>query len=165
MDNKICFALRVYNIAEKYDVNKVLVHEIISEYISFTKSTLLNGERIDFIGLLYIEPDITVKKYKSTLGYTCKLISDDLGLPTNTVYIIVKEYLLSLKEGLFQGKTAEIRGIVTIHPLMTDDKITNIHSAISTSIRRYINENDCVINSVRVHTYKSLKEEIKNGCI
>ena len=162
MNNKIYLAMRVYNISDKYNVNKILVHSIIEEYINFSKKSLLNGERIDFLGLVYIEPDVVSKNYKSTLGFTCKLIADDLGLPSHTVYVIVKEYLLSLKDGILDGKTAEIRGIVTMHPLIKNGKVTNIHSAISTSIKKYIEENNCSINSVRVHTYKSLKEELLN---
>ena len=164
MKNKIYLGTRVYNIANQYDISSTIVHRIIKEYIEYSKNLLLHGERIDFLGLLYIEPDVKFKKYNTTLGYICKQVSNKLQLPSHTVYVIIKEYLLSLKEGLFEGKTAEIRGIVTIHPIVIDGKITKIHSAISLSIKKYLedNKNNTIIHSARVHTYKNLREEISN---
>ena len=159
--NRIYLSVRVYSIAEKYKINKNTVKTIIINYIDYMKERLLNGERIDFFGLVYVEPNVIVNTHRITLGYVCKKIADDIGIPQHTVYIIVREYLESLKEGLAQGKSAEIRGIVTLHALRASDNTLIIHSAISVTIKKYIETNtDCVIDYVRVHTYKGLKDEM-----
>ena len=57
-----------------------------------------------------------------------------------------------------------IHGEEILKPIVIDGKITKIHSAISLSKKKYLedNKNNTIIHSARVHTYKNLREEISN---
>ena len=105
-------AVRIYNIVNKYDINNNTVHSIIRNYIDFNKKLLYSGRRIDFNGLVYIEPDVYTTKHRATMGYICKYIASDLGLPYYTVLTVIREYLLGLKDSLMNGREAEIQLII-----------------------------------------------------
>lgn len=160
--DKTILGCRVYAIAEKYNITQVTVHAIVNGYADYCKELLLSGAIVNILGIVDIVPDVVLTEYNTTLAYDCKYIADKLGLPHHTVYVIIKEYLDSLREDILNGKTAEIRGIVTIHPLYEDGQLLRIHSAISLSIKKLIQNSNTNIKSARVHTNKMLKDDISS---
>lgn len=159
MNQKTQLGVRVYALAKQYNIEYKMVHTIITNYLEYCKSELLSGRVVDFVGLVSVIPDVIVSDYKSTMAYECSFVAKALSLPQHTVYVIVRAYLDDLLDDIVSCKTASIRGIVNIHPIQKDGKLTNIHSAISTSFKSNISE-DSVITSVRVHTSKLLKQRL-----
>ena len=160
--NREYLCVRAYKISEQFNISYSSVHTIIKEFIKYSKELLYSGKRIDFFDLVYIEPDIITDGQKTTLGYNAIAVSKRLGIPYYTVYNVIKEYLNSLKLSLHEGKTAEIRSLVTLHPYKNEQGVNIIHSAISITVKKELSENNYPINAARVHTYKSLKEEFAN---
>lgn len=158
--DKMILGCRVYAIAEKYNITQVTVHSIINNYFSYCKDLLLSGAVVNIVGLVSIVPDVILVEYNTTLAYECKGIANKLGLPQHTVYVIIKEYLDSVREDILNGKSAELRGIVTLHPLYENGKLVKVHSAISLSIKKLIATSNTRIKSARVHTSKMLKSDI-----
>lgn len=159
-EKKTMLGIRVYNIAMTYGVQKVLVNSIINSYIEYCKVQLKKGRRINLLGLCTLIPDYETDSYNSTLAYDCKVISNILGLPSNTVYIIVNEYLEDIRSEVLAGKTATIRGMVTFRPLVDEGKVCKVHSSISLSFKSLLSEGTKV-SSVRVSTSKLLKHTIR----
>ncbi len=161
VSEKTCFSMRVYEIASQYGVSQGMTHSVISTYIRFCREMLMQGEPLDFLGIVYIEPDVITSKYRSTLAYRCRAISDGLSLPAHTVYAIIRGYLDSLREEVLRGIPVEIRGLVTVTPLYRDGVLGIIHSSISDVIRDKLQEGDYPVSSVRVHTHKILKDQLR----
>lgn len=164
--HKMSLGARVWNIADKYSIEQTQVHKIISSYISYCRDLLLQGYEVTFLNLVTMTPNVIVSDYRTTLAYQCKEVSKACGISYHTVYSIVKEYLYWIKDDIMAGKSSDIRGIVTLHPLIDDSgTISRIHSSISISIKRDLaNKNGCV-TSVRAHTHKLLKYSIKSCSI
>lgn len=160
--HKRSFGTRVWNIADKFNIEQTQVHKIISSYISYCRNLLLTGNEVTFFNLVTMTPNVIVSDYRTTLAYQCKQVSKLCGVSYHTVYIIVKDYLEYIREDILSGNSVDIRGIVTLHPLRDDSgTLTRVHSSISISIKRDLeNLNGCV-TSVRAHTHKLLKYSIK----
>jgi len=159
--DKTSIAIKVYVIAEEYGVPRTIVKSIISSYIDYCKDLILHGERVDFVGLVSVVPDVQVETYNSTLAFECTKLADVLGIPYNTVFIIIREYINGLIDELLNGKSVEIRGIVTMKPYYENDKIGGIHASISTSIKKALSLINSPVSSVRVHTHKLLKYNLQ----
>lgn len=156
MKQKTQLGVRVYAIAKQYSIEYTMVHTIITKYIEYCKTELLNGRVVDFVGLVTIIPDNITSDYKSTMAYECSNVAKLVSLPPHTVFVVVKAYLDDLLDDVLHCKTSSIRGIVNIHPIQKDGKLTNIHSAVSSSFKDNIHK-DSPITSIRVHTSKLLK--------
>jgi hypothetical protein len=154
---------RVYIIAEKYNVTQVMVHNIINSYIDYCKKQLYVGKEVQIFGLVTLVPDVVKDNYKTTLAYDCYQLAEQLGLPSHTVYVIIKEYINSLEEEILQGRNVEMRGLVALHPMTKDGVLSCIHSAISTTIKNELKTLNTPVSSVRVHTHKLLKYKLKES--
>ena len=162
-EKKTMLGIRVYNFANQYGIQKSTVHTIINSYIDYCKELLLKGIKVDFLGLCSLVPDYKVDSFNRTLAYDCKILSDILGLPTHTVFVVINEYLMSIKDEVLSGKPASIRGIVTLKPIYVEDTLTKVHSSISLSLKKLIEERNTLVSSIRVHTSKILKFEVKGS--
>lgn len=159
--HKRSFGTRVWIIADKYNIEQTQVHKIISSYISICREVLLSGYEVTFFNLVTMIPNPIYSEYKITLAYQCKLLANSIGIGHHTVYSIIKEYLSFLREDLLDGNSVDIRGIVSLHPLLRDGKVVKVHSSISTSIKRDLVLQNRDVSSVRAHTHKLLKHSIK----
>lgn len=159
--HKRSFGTRVYIIADKYGIEQVQVHEIISSYIAMCRELLFKGYTVSFFNLVSLVPDYQVSDYSMTLAYQCKLLSQRLNRGYHTVFAIIKEYLDFLREDLLDGNDVTIRGLVTLHPIISNDKVVKVHSAISVSIKRDLFTENGQVTSVRAHTYKLLRYSIR----
>ena len=153
---------RVYTIAYRFNLTQVTVHTIINSYIDYCKRRLYSGKEVQIFGLITIIPDVLVDNYKTTLAYDCYELSKEIGIPSNTVYCIVKEYINSMEQQILEGINVEMRGLVSFHPMYKDGELSVVHSAISTTVREDIQKLNTPIHSVRVHTHKILKYKMKN---
>lgn len=160
MEERTYIGIQVYTLAETYNISQVSVRTIIDNYINYCRGRISKGGRIDFLGLAFVVPEFQHIQSNMTLAYECKIISESIGFPQHTVYVIVKAYIDDLIESILSGKTAEIRGILSVHPLMENGCFCKIHSSISQAFKTYLSNNNCICGNIRVHTYKSLKDLI-----
>ena len=151
-EKKTMLGIRVYNFANQYGIQKSTVHTIINSYIDYCKELLLKGIKVDFLGLCSLVPDYKVDSFNRTLAYDCKVL-----------FVVINEYLMSIKDEVLSGKPASIRGIVTLKPIYVEDTLTKVHSSISLSFKKLIEERNTLVSSIRVHTSKILKFEVKGS--
>lgn len=165
MKEKVTVQERVEAISKDFHIEKNKTNEIIAVYLDYCKKLLYSGYNVEFLNLVRLEPDIVVGDVNYTLGYQCKQVSKLCGVGYYTVFAIVKSYLEHIKEEVLEGKIAEIRGIVTIKPVVTGGVVTGIHSFSSLShaknLEQFRKEYITDVTSVRVHTLKNLKYVLK----
>lgn len=162
MEDRTRIGIQVWTIADKYSIPQSTVHSVISSYLSYCKSLLVSGERIDFLGLVSVVPNYISNNFSTTIAYNCSRVADMLSLPSHTVYRIMDAYIEDAIESIQQGTTIEIRGIVVCTPIYVDGKVSKIHSSISQSLKNILIGSDTRVTSMRVHTYKSLKNKVRN---
>jgi nucleoid DNA-binding protein len=155
--------IQVWYIADKYNIPQVTVHTIINSYISYCKDLLVKGERVDFFGLVSIVPDYISTNFTATLAYNCEKVANILSLPSHTVYRIMQAYIDDAIESIQKGVTVEIRGLVVCTPIYKDGKLSVVHSNISQSLKNVLLTRHTNVTSLRVHTYKSLKDILANN--
>lgn len=160
MDDRTRIGIQVWVIADKYNIPQTTVHTIINSYLSYCKDLLVQGERVDFFGLVSVVPNVINNNFSTTLAYNCEKIADMLALPQHTVYRIMEAYIEDAIESIQKGVTIEIRGIVVCKPIYENGKVSRIHSNISQSLKNILVNNDTNVTSLRVHTYKSLKDKL-----
>lgn len=166
MADKTLISCRVYNLSVKFNLTQTLIHTIINTYIAYCRYRVIHGERVDFVNLVSLVPDVVCDGYRTTLAYECERVALLLKLPRNTVYAIIRAYLDDLVCEVLDGKSIEMRGLVTIKPLFSVERaLIGVHSAISASIRQSLKEADTEVCSVRVHTSKVLRGTILKGGI
>lgn len=162
MEDRTRIAIQVYIVAEKYNVPQTTVHSIISSYLGYCKELLVRGERVDFFGLVSIVPDVLLNKYASTLAYNCAEIGRRVGVPTHTVFRIMEAYIDDAIESIKRGTTVEIRGLVVCKPIYENGVVSKIHSSVSQSLKNIFMGQDTSVTSVRVHTYKCLRDAVSS---
>ena len=162
MDDRTRIGIQVWIIADKYNISQTTVHTIINSYLTYCKELLVNGERVDFYGLVSIVPDTLSTNYSTTLAYNCSIIADRLGLPSYTVYRIMQAYIEDAIENIQNGVTVEMRGLVVCRPIYESRKVTKVHSNISQSLKNILASENTNVKSLRVHTYKVLRDTLSN---
>ena len=161
---KYSISERVQILAERFHITQNVVHKVINAYLSYCKEVLINGRQLEYFGLVSLIPDKVNDTFITTLAYDCSIIADDIKLPQYTVYTIVNEYLQSLREDVLEGRDAEIRGLVVLKPIYNEDNVViGVHANTSTMLKQYIEENETEITSVRAHTHKFLKNDLKRA--
>lgn len=162
MDDRTRIGIQVWIIADKYNISQTTVHTIINSYLAYCKELLVNGERVDFYGLVSIVPDTLSTNYSTTLAYNCSIIADRLGLPSYTVYRIMQAYIEDAIENIQNGVTVEMRGLVVCRPIYENRRVTKVHSNISQSLKNILASKSTNVKSLRVHTYKVLRDTLFN---
>lgn len=162
MDDRTRIGIQVWIIADKYNISQTTVHTIINSYLTYCKELLVNGERVDFYGLVSIVPDTLSTNYSTTLAYNCSIIADRLGLPSYTVYRIMQAYIEDAIENIQNGVTVEMRGLVVCRPIYENRRVTKVHSNISQSLKNILASENTNVKSLRVHTYKVLRDTLSN---
>lgn len=163
MDDRTRIGIQVWIIADKYNISQTTVHTIINSYLAYCKELLINGERVDFYGLISIVPDTLSTNYSTTLAYNCSIIADRLGLPSYTVYRIMQAYIEDAIENIQNGVTVEMRGLVVCKPIYENRRVTKVHSNISQSLKNILASESTNVKSLRVHTYKVLRDTLSNA--
>ena len=159
---KMSLAVRVYQLADQYNIENTKVHTIVSSYIEYCKSLVLSGYRVDIIGLASVIPDVEVSDYNFTLAYECRELSKTLGLPAHTVYVIIQEYINSLISDVLSGKPIEMRGLLCVAPLFNEEGVVvKARSSISSQLKKKLDDMNTSVTSMRVHTHKLLKYNIR----
>lgn len=161
--NRTRIGIQVYNIAESYGVPRTMVSDILQCYIGYCRDLVLSGSRVDFYGLVSIVPTPVISSRETTMAYECSRVAEVLSLPSATVIAIVAAYIDDCIQSVKQGKTAEIRGVVTMHPLSDETgEIKRVRANISTYFKDKL-EHGSIVTRVRAHTYKSLRVQMKVG--
>lgn len=149
-------------VAEKLNIEKKLVGNIVRAYLQSCKDEICNGYTVSFVGLATIVPDIRVNDCRMTLAYRCKNIARSNSFSYYTVLQVVKEYLQTVEDDIFDAKPANIYGLLTLRPLSQGGIVTRVHSSLSHSLQDYLIENG---NYARVYTNKSFKRRVKEAQI
>lgn len=164
MKDKISFNYRVSVLASKLGLEQTKVHNILTVYTNYCKELLVMGYRVDFLGLASIIPDTDKETMNVTLAYECSVVADLIKLPMNTVFTVINEYLLMLREDLLNDTAIEIRGLFSMFPLYSEiDDNTVVHSSISSQLKKYLAERNSDVKTVRIHTCKMIKHTIKES--
>lgn len=152
LSEKICILLNETNLPKKH------VKEIINRFLAYRKYEILEGKEVLFKGIVNIVPTPSVDG-ASTIGVIAKSIACDLGIAYNTVFSVINRFMDIQYEQLSKGRPIDFKGIVRIKPIVKDGVISTVHSVASSSLREdALYEKD--INSVRVYTSKSLRQNI-----
>lgn len=162
MEDRTRIGIQVWIIADKYNIPQITVHTIINSYLQYCKDLLVKGERVDFFGLVSVVPNVSNNSFSTTLAYNCEKVADLLALPQHTVYRIMQAYIDDAIESILNGVTVEIRSIVVCKPIYENGKVSKIHSNISQSLKNILVDSETNVSSLRVHTYKSLKDKISS---
>ena len=160
---KMALNTRVYILASKYGIEQTKVHAIITGYIDYCKEMLYQGYRVDILGLASLIPKELKEDCMTTLAYECKYLSNQLRLPSHTVYVIVQEYINSLIDDVLNGIPVEVRGLFSVVPINDGQQVTKVHSVISSQIKEHLKERDTDVTSIRIHTHKLLKYKVSNS--
>lgn len=160
MVNKRSFGARVYEIADDNGLEQTTVNRIINSYISLCRYDLLHGIEVRFFGLVTLVPDNKSSDFIATLAWYAKEVSKQVGYPYHTVLNVIKQYLGTSKRDLLEGKSIDIRSIVSLHPLYKDNELVKVHASISTSIKEDLQKLNGDVTSARAHTCKLLKYDI-----
>lgn len=163
MEDRTRIGIQVWIVADKYNIPRVTVHNIISSYIEYCKELLVKGERVDFFGLVSIVPDVILNRYASTLALNSRVISKRIGVPSHTVFRVIEAYIEDAIESIQNGTTVEIRGLVVCKPIYENGVVSKIHSNVSQSLKNILVGDHTPVSSVRVHTYKCLRAMVKSG--
>lgn len=157
--------ISVYELAEQFNISQTSVKKIITSYLGYCKEQILEGNRVDFFGLVSLVPELDepITQFSSTLAYNCREVAHRLGLSEYAVYSIMKAYIDLAIDHIKAGTTVELRGLVVVTPLKEDGKLTKVHSSISQTIRGILDSQETKVKRVRVHTSKDLRVAIQEG--
>lgn len=159
MEDRTRIGIQVWIVADKYNIPQSTVHSIISSYLGYCKDLLVRGERVDFFGLVSIVPDVQTSKYAPTLAYNSKVVAKRVGVPSHTVLRVMEAYIADAIDYIQQGTTVEIRGLVVCKPIYENGVVSKVHSSISQSLKNILDGS--IVSSLRVHTYKCLRDLVK----
>ena len=160
MEDRTRIGIQVWIVADKYQIPQTTVHSTISTYLGSRKDLLVHGERVDFFGLVSIVPDVLVNRYASTLARNAKIVGERIGVPSHTVFRVMEAYIDDAIENIKKGTTVEIRGLVVCKPIYKNGVVSMVHSNVSQSLKNILVGVDTPVRSVRVHTYKCLRDAV-----
>jgi len=160
MSDKRSFGARLYEVAENYNLNQSDVNRIVNEYITECRQDLFDGKEVRILGLVILVPNPMYSECGATLALYAKKIATKTGCPFHTVRGVVGEYIDILRNELYEGRNIDIRGLVSMHPLMRNGEIVKVHSILSTSIKGDLPYKSQYVTSVRAHTCKLLKHNM-----
>lgn len=150
---------KIENIAKSLNITKKDVQNIIDEYLWYRQRELLEGKIVQIVGIVDIVPEPLSTTTTSTLAFVSRELAKKLVLPYNTVLFVLKYYLDVQYEQITMGNTVIFRGLVKINPIVVDDRISSIHSSISSRMTELARTNHKT-ESIRVHTSKALKSSL-----
>lgn len=154
---------QIYNIANSLNINQTTVNKIINSYISECRDDLLSGVQIRFPGLCWVEPDMVSTDRMMTLGAYASRVSAQVSIPMYTCYRVLEDYLSMLRSLLLQGKAVDIRTLCTLKPIYEGNEIKTIYTCVSSTLKRDIDTGKYVVSSVRVHTFRDIRQSAKEG--
>lgn len=160
MRYKELYGVRVYNIAKGFNITMVSVKDIIDTYVEECRNTLKCGIVLRIGDLATIRPSVVSSDYIPTLGYLCKIVSSKTGLPYYTVYTVVEAYLITVKEEILSGRSADIRKLLSFHSISLGDGHFKVNCALSASVRSDLRLCNIPMTA-RVSFSKSLRTKLK----
>ncbi len=152
---------KIENIANSLGITKKDVHNIIGWYLFIKQNELKGGRVVQIVGIVDIIPEPVKNPVASTLAFVARDIAKNTSISYNTVVTVLKYYLDEQKEQINKGNTVIYRGLVKVKPIIKDLRIQGVHSSISSKMSEEIQGLEG-IQSIRVHTSKQLKNELKN---
>lgn len=157
--DKKLLAQRTYTISEQLNIHQTSVNKIINTYAEVLKEEIYQGKEVCIFGLASIVPTQEYTGYVSTLAYHAKKTANKCGSSYYTCLMVLNEYLDNVRESILNGENANIRGVVTFAVVKDTNGSYNIHSSVSSSVRRDLDFKSSGAFNVRVHTAKLLKSQ------
>lgn len=157
--DKKLLAQRTYTISEQLNIHQTSVNRIINTYSEVLKDEIYQGKEVCIFGLASIVPSQEYTGYISTLAYHAKKTAKRCGTSYYTCLSVLNRYLNNVRESILNGENANIRGVVTFAVVRDTDGSYNIHSSVSSSIRKDLDFKSSGAFTVRVHTAKLLKSQ------
>ena len=139
---------------------RTCVREVLDGFVSECRENLSKGIVLRLGELATIRPSVVQSEYIPTLGYLSKRVSEKQGLPYYTVYSVVETYLDVVKEEIQQGRSADIRKLISFHSISLGDGHFKVNCALSASVRNDLRECE-VPMTARVSFSKSLRSKLK----
>lgn len=158
--NRTPVGVRVFNLAERFNITLADTERILKGYVTYIKDAVASGREVDIGGLVVMYPMGVAIEKRYTLAYDLKCLANQLRLPCYTVTAVIQQYIEDLRQDILNGESVEIRGIVSITPLVLDNNIVGFRAKASKSLKGYCQEYD--INA-RVRTHMALKQYIGRG--
>lgn len=152
---------RVYMIAEELEIEQKLVSRVVNRYFSLCRDDVFNGKTVRVLGFVEVVPNIILSNYIDTSAMYCKRVSEIEGITYFTVKSVMRKYFDGCKEDLFNGKTVDFRSLATLHPIVNENGVVNIHSSLSVTINSELQNGMSVVTSARAHLCKVLKSELQ----
>ena len=146
---------KIREIADKYNITLTTANEIVDRYVVKCMYELLIGKRVEIQGLVNIVPQDERGGYVSTLAYMSKEIATEFGIPYNTVYYVLRDFIDGIKDDIMNGNDTEIRCLVQFHPVTKPNGDFTVHSNVSSSLATK------VATPLRVHTHKLFRYQIR----
>lgn len=152
--------VRVYHLAERFNITLADTERILNGYKDYIKTSVASGREVDVGGLVVLYPMGVVINKRYTLAYDLKCLANQLRLPCYTVTAVVQQYIEDLRQDILCGDSVEIRGIVSITPVLSGDTIVSFRAKASKSLKGYCIDYDV---NARVRTHMALKQYIGRG--
>lgn len=154
--------VHIYTVADELNVARTTVQSVLDEFVSVVRGLIKEGYEIKFEDLASIKPVISDKKCLPTMGYICKQISDNIGVPYFTSYSIVCSYLNAVREEILNGRSVDIRKLVSFHVIFTEGDQYKVNCCLSSTVRKDLQELP-VPNKARVSFNSGLRHALKEG--
>lgn len=163
MTDKNLIGVRTYNISNKLGIPQTTILTIINSYISVLKEEIMHGKEVRIFGLSSIVPSKEYTGYISTTAYHAKMVARDTTFSYYTCLNVIKLYIQSIKDDLYNGINADVRGIVSLAVVDNENAPDSIYSNISVTIKDGLEKRGVTDFTVRAHTSMCLKYKIKSG--
>lgn len=151
---------RVWMVADLLGVEQTKVKRIVVRYFDNCREELFAGKVVRILGFVTLTPNIIVDDFISTTAVYCKQVSIAESLPYYSVREIMRTYFDICKQELMEGRTVDFRALATLHPLLEDDRVTNIRVSISATLKDKLIMRNSGVTSARASICKLLKSEL-----
>ena len=105
---------QIAQISSHLNITKTSVHNILTEYISYLRNKISNGESIKFLNVCYLRVDGQVENTFETLAYIANEIGQRVGQQQPIVYRVLTTYEEFLIKDLRKLNSYSIRGLIRI---------------------------------------------------
>ena len=161
LGQKVYLLERVYKISESRGIKQATVLRVVSKYLELLREDLIYGKEVTVLGLFTVLPNKILHNTVDTTAMYSKRVGVSVGIPYHTCLEVLKLYLDALRAEVLSGSVVNIRGFLTIKPIMEMSTQVGFHASVSQSIKKDLELLNTDVTSVRVHTHKLLKSKIK----
>ena len=105
---------QIAQISNHLNITKTVVYSILTEYITYLKNKIANGESIKFLNVCFLRVDGNSEYTSETLAYISHEIGNNIGQQQTLVYRVLSTYEEFLIKDLRKLNSYSIRGLIRI---------------------------------------------------